>query len=137
LQALRISIHHPGKLADADDPTARHVRHPGLARNRRHVMLAMALEAYATEHDHFVITFNFLEGLLQNQRGILAVTGEKFLEGTRNASGSFDQSGSLRIIARPSNNRPERRFDIGYVGQTDIDAFRGSPQFQCMHIRTH
>ena len=90
-------------------------------------MLAMALEADATEHDHLVIAFDFLEGLLQNQRGILTISGEKFFKGTRDASGSFDQSGSLWIVARPSNNRPERRFDIGSVGPTDIDAFRGLP----------
>jgi hypothetical protein len=97
----------------------------------------MALEADATEHNHLVIALGFLEGLLQNQRGILAITGEKFIEGTSDASRSFDQSGSLRIIPRPSNNRPERRFDIGSVGPTDIDAFRGSPQFERMHIRAH
>ena len=48
-------------------------------------MLAMALKTDATEHDHLVIAFDFLEGLLQNQRGILAITGEKFLEGTSKA----------------------------------------------------
>jgi hypothetical protein len=90
-------------------------------------MLAMALEADATEHDHLVIALDFLEGLLQNQCGILTISGEKFLEGTSNASGSFDQSGSLRIVARPSNNRPERRFDIGSAGPTDIDPFRALP----------
>jgi hypothetical protein len=66
----------------------------------------------------------------------LAITSEKFLEGTSNATGSFDQSGSLRIVACPSNNRPERRFDISSIRPTDIDTW-GSPQFQCMHIRTH
>ena len=90
LQALRIGIHHPGKFADPDYPTARDVRDPGLTGNRRQVMLAMALEADSTEHNHLVIAFDVLEGLLQNQSGILAITSEKFLEGTSNATGSFD-----------------------------------------------
>jgi hypothetical protein len=97
----------------------------------------MALEADATEHDRFVIAFDFLEGLLQNPRRILAITSKKFLEGTSNAAGGFNQSGSLRIIARPSNNRPQRRFDISSVGPADVATFRGSPQFQYMHIRTY
>src|SRR6476469_5328337 len=100
-------------------------------------MLAMALEGDAAEHDHLVITFDFLEGLLQNQSGILAIAGKKFFEGTPNASGGFDQSRSLWIIARPSNDRPKCRFDIGSVGPTDIDVFRSPPQLQRMHIRVH
>ena len=62
------------------------------------MMLAMTLKADATEHNHLVIAFDFLEGLLQNQRRILAITGEKFIEGTSDASGSFDQSRPLWII---------------------------------------
>jgi len=42
-------------------------------------MLAMALEADATEHDHLVIAFDFLEGLLQNQCGILTIASKKIL----------------------------------------------------------
>ena len=43
----------------------------------------------------------------------------------------------LWIIARPSNDRPKCRFDIGSVRSNNVDALRGSHQFQCMHIRTH
>ena len=101
----------------------RNVRHPGLTDDRRQVMLAVAREPDAAEHDHFVITFGFFEGLLQDQCGILAVASKIFLEGTREASGSFDQTVPLRIITRPANDGPERIFDVGSGGPAGLHTF--------------
>jgi hypothetical protein len=139
LQAPGVGLHHPGEFADANHAPARDVRHPSLTDDRGQVMLAMALEADATEHDHFVIAFDFFEGLLQKQCGILAVASKEFLEGTSDASGSFDQAVSLWIISRPSNDGSERTFDIGSVGPAGLDAFRGPPRsyLQRKHVRIH
>ncbi len=56
-----------------------------MADDRRHVMLAVAFETNAAQHDHFVITFDFLEGLLQDRLGILIVAAKILLVGARQA----------------------------------------------------
>ena len=71
---------HPSELADANNVAVWNVGHPGLANDGRHVMLAMALETNATQHDHFVIAFDFLEGLLQDLGRILGIADEKLFE---------------------------------------------------------
>jgi hypothetical protein len=82
-----VDFDDPGELTDANYPTARDVRYPGPTDDRREVMIAVALEADAAEHNYFVIALEDLEGLLQNQRRILAVPGEILLKGSsRNIS---------------------------------------------------
>jgi hypothetical protein len=77
LEALGMGIDHLRELADADDTATRNIGHPRPSDDRRQVMFAIALEADAPQPDHLVIAFDFLEGLLQVQRGILTVACEK------------------------------------------------------------
>ena len=53
-----------GSWADANHATAWNIGHPGPADDGRQVMLAMALAANATQHNHLVVTLDFLECLL-------------------------------------------------------------------------
>ena len=43
-------------------------------------MLTMALEADTTQHNHFIITFNFLESFLQVFDWVLCVADKKLFE---------------------------------------------------------
>src|SRR5512135_807588 len=63
LQTLGVNLNHTGELADTNHTTAWNIGHPGLTDDGRHVVLAMAFKANATQYNHFVITFDFLEGL--------------------------------------------------------------------------
>ena len=52
-------------------------------------MFAMTLERNAPEHDHLVVTVDFLERLSQDLLGILSVTREVLLERAGDARGCF------------------------------------------------
>jgi len=80
----------------------------------------MALEANVPQHDHFVVTFDLLEGSFQNLSRVLTVTGEKLLKRAGHASGGLDQTVTSGIFARPSDNRSHRGFDFGSAGLLDL-----------------
>jgi hypothetical protein len=63
LEALGIDLNHPRELANANHTAAWNIAHPGLPDDGRHVILAVALKANATQHNHFVIAFDFLKSL--------------------------------------------------------------------------
>ena len=65
LQTLGLDLNHAGELTNANHTAAWNISHPSLPDNGRHVMLTMTLEADAAQHNHFVITFDFLESFLQ------------------------------------------------------------------------
>src|SRR5215813_2970563 len=115
LQTLGKYLYDAGKLANANHTTAWNVGDPNLADDRRHVMFAMALEANATQSNHFVIPFDLLECLLQNLDRVLAVAGKKFFKRARHACGSLGQTITFWIVAGPLNNAPKCRFDVGSV----------------------
>ena len=70
------------------------------------MMFAMVFEPNATQHNHFVVAFDFLESLLKDFDRILSVADEKLFERACHASrclGQPSRSGSSpvhRIIVR-------------------------------------
>ena len=101
------------------------------------MVLTMALEGDATQHDELVIALDFFERPLQKRRGIVTVAAKKFFECTSDASGRFDEAGSIWIIAGPSNDSPERVFNIGPLGSTDVGNVEALCQIQSTHVRSH
>ena len=79
-------------------------------------MLAMAFEPNATQHNHFVVAFDFLESLLKDFDRVLSIADRKLLERACHASGCLGQTITLRIVAGPSNNRSKCGFNIGSLG---------------------
>src|SRR5271169_4182558 len=80
LQTLSVDLNHAGELADANHTAAWNISHPSLPDDGRHVMLTMAFEADTTQHNHFVITFDFLESFLQEFDWVLGVADKKLFE---------------------------------------------------------
>src|SRR5690606_15600418 len=54
-----------GELADADDLSVRKIADVHLAGDRRHVMLAVRLEADVAQHDHLVVAVDLVERAAQ------------------------------------------------------------------------
>ena len=77
LQAPGIDLDHARELADADHAAARNIGHAGVADDRRHVVLAMALEANIAQHHHLVIALDLLEGFLQDGGRVLGIAGDR------------------------------------------------------------
>jgi hypothetical protein len=116
LQTFGIDLDQSGELTNANDTTAGHVSHPSLADNGCHVMLAMAFEPNATQHNHFVVAFDFLKSLLQDFDRVLSIADKKLFERARHAGGRLGQTITLRIVAAPSNKCSNCGFDIGSLG---------------------
>src|SRR5262245_22656347 len=116
LQTLCIDLDQPCELADANDTAAGHVGHPSLADNGRNVMLAVAFESDAAQHDHFVVTFDFLESLLQDFDWVLSIADKKLLKRARHAGGRLGQTITLWIVTGPSNDCSKCSLDIGSLG---------------------
>src|ERR1700730_5221570 len=120
LQTLGVDLKHASELADANHATAWNISHPSLPDDGRHVMLTMALEANATQHNHFIITFDFLERFLQEFDWVQGVADKNPFERACHACWSLDQAFPFRIIASPSNNGSKRSFDICSVGPVNL-----------------
>src|SRR5512139_2927035 len=116
LQSFGIDLDQPGELTNANDTAARHIGHPRLADNGCQVMLAMAFEPNATQHNHFVISFDLLEGLLQDFDRVLSIANKKIFERAYHASGRLSQTVTFWIVADPSNNCSKCGFDISSLG---------------------
>src|SRR5258708_39772116 len=81
--------------------------------DRRHVVLAMRLEADVAQHDHVVITFDFLEGAGQIFFGILRVTREPVLISADDTARRIEQAFPQRIVACPTEQRANGVFGLG------------------------
>lgn len=93
------------------------------------MMLAMTLEANAAQDDHLVVALDLLKGLLQDFDRIPRIAGEIFLERACDAIGRFAQTIARGIVAGPADHRPDRLFDLRFVGPLarrlrDRDAFQ-------------
>ena len=55
LEAARVGLDHARELADADDLAVGQVADVRAADDRRHVVLAVALELDVAQHDHLVV----------------------------------------------------------------------------------
>src|SRR5262245_32618665 len=100
-------------------------------------MFTMALEADATEHDHFIITFDLLESSLQNPGCILTITGKKLFKRSRETLRCFDQTRTSGIIASPADDRAKSLFYFCSIGSAGIAWLCDCCKFQGMHVRTH
>ena len=61
LQALGEDLHHAGDLGDADDAAVGQVGDVRHAQERRHVVLAVALDADVAQHDEIVVAAGLVE----------------------------------------------------------------------------
>ena len=77
-----------------------------------HVMLAVALEADAAQHDHLVVAFGLLEGLRQDCLGVLGVASEVFLVGPRHARRRLGKAIAIGVVPAPTDDGAEGRFDL-------------------------
>ncbi len=77
------------------------------------MMLAMALEGHAAQHDHLVIAVDLAEGLAQNLVRILLVAGEIFAVGAHHAVGRLDQAVAIGVLADPLEDGAERVLGLG------------------------
>ena len=76
-----------GQFRNADDAIRGYVAHMRLSDDGRQMMLAMRLEPNAAQHDHFVVTFDLLEGAGQIGLGIGGVAGKPIFERAGHARG--------------------------------------------------
>ncbi len=117
LQAMGEALHHPRQLGDAHHAVGRQVADMGAAHHRQHVVLAEANHADVAEHDQLVIAANLFEGALQIGAWLLAIAGEQFAVGARDAGGGFQQTFAVGIVARPADQGAHRRLGFG-LGRT-------------------
>src|SRR6188508_166986 len=98
------------QLADADDLAIRKVTDVHSADDRRHVMLAVRLEAYVAQHDHLVVAFDLAEGAPQELERVVFVAAEPILVSTNDASWSAQETFAVRVVADPFEQRPDGSF---------------------------
>jgi hypothetical protein len=82
LEPLRISFDDACKFRDPNDPFVWHIGYPGPPDDRSDVVLAMAFERDAPQHDHLIVPAGFLEGFLQYSLSVVLITGKIFPECT-------------------------------------------------------
>lgn len=80
------------------------------------MVLAVRFEADVAQDDHLVIGGRLLEcGGKQGDR-VLAVSGEDLLIGAHHALRCAFQPFAIRVVARPFDQRADRRFRLGLAG---------------------
>src|SRR3546814_2821188 len=77
------------------------------------MMLAMRLEGDVAQQDDLVIAADLFECARQMHRRILVVTLAIILPCTRDASGCFDQAFARGVLAEPTQQRLDRRENLG------------------------
>ncbi len=102
LQAAGEDLHHPRQLGDAHHPLGRHIGDVGLAEERSHVVLAVALHLDVAQHDDIVVAA-VLEGPLQQGVGILGIAREPFLERLDHPARGLDQALAGGVVAGPGD----------------------------------
>ena len=112
LEAPRKGLHDPREFADADDLVVRQIAHVRAPDDRRHVVFAVRLETDITQHDHLVVTVDFLESALQVLDRILLVAAEPVLVGRHDALRRVQQAFPARVIARPEQQGPDGFFGL-------------------------
>ena len=141
LQALGEDLDQAGQLGEANDLAGRHVRHPGLAQERRHVVFAVALHVDAAQHDHVVIALHVLEGPGKLLGRIAVIAGEPLAIGVDHALGRVEQAFAVRVVAGPGQQGPDGGHGLvsggalgGFKIKTGvIRADQGSLARQCVH----
>ena len=116
LQPLGVRLDDARELGDADDAPVGDIGDPGAPDDRGEVMLAVALEADAAQHDHLVVAFGLREGLGQDLLRVLVIAAKVFLVGARHARGRLDEAVAVGIVAGPADDGADRGLDLGAAG---------------------
>jgi len=120
LEAPRIALDHACELADADDLAIGQVADVGLADDRRHMVLAMALELDVAQHDQLVVAGDLLEGALEVFARLVGIAAEPVAVGIDDALGRVQQSLARRVLAGPAQQRAN-----GVLGLVAINTVAG------------
>ena len=141
LETLGEDLDQTGQLGETDDLAGRHVRDPGLAQERRHVVFAVALHVDAAQHDHVVIALHVLEGARQLLGRVAVVAGEPLAIGLDDALGRVQQAFAVGIVAGPGQQRPDGGHGLVFGGalggfkiKSGFGTDQGSLAGQCVHV---
>jgi hypothetical protein len=112
LESTGEGIHDPCQLADPDDLVVRQITDVCLADDGRHMVFAMRFEVDAAQDDHLVVSLDLLERALQEGHRVALITAEPVLVGLHDATRRIDESLTLRILPRPSQQRRDGVFRL-------------------------
>src|SRR5580704_16896784 len=113
LQPLGEDLDHARQLGDTHHPFVGNIADPHPADDRRDMVLAMALEGDAAQHDHLVVAVDLAEGLAKNLVRVFIVAGEIFAIGAHEAIGRLDQAVAIGVLANPLQDGAERVLGLG------------------------
>ena len=131
LQPLGEDLDHAGELGDPDDPFVRNVADPSPTNDRRDMMLAMAFEGDAAEHDHLVVALDLAECLVQNLVRVFVIAREIFAVSTHHTIGRLNQTVAIGVLANPLEYGAERLLGLG-VADRRLAAARRSLKFSSL-----
>ena len=103
LQSFGESLDYARQLGNSDHSSIWHIGYPCPADYWRNVVLAMALEGYSTQNDHFIISIRLLECRRKELRRIGGISREVFFERSCETCGGLEQSSAVRIVASPTD----------------------------------
>ena len=81
------------------------------------MVLAMALEGDAAQHDHLVIAIDLAEGLVQNLVRVFVIAGKIFAVGAHHTIGRLDQAVAIGVLANPFQDGAKRVFGLGVANR--------------------
>src|SRR5262245_11449280 len=125
LQPPRERLDDARELADADDGAIGEVADVHLAYDRRHVMLAVRLEADVAQHDHLVVALDLAERAPQELERIVVVAAEPVFVRADDAARGTEEPLAIRIVADPLQQRADSRFGFGARGFVALLLGRG------------
>src|SRR5262245_53722541 len=116
LQPPRERLDDARELADADHRAIGEVPDVHFADDRRHVMLAVRLEADVAQHDHLVVALDLAERAPQELDGIIVVAAEPVFVGAHDAARGTEEPLALGVVADPLEQRAYGRFGFAARG---------------------
>jgi hypothetical protein len=141
LETLGENLDQASQLGQAHDLAGRHVGHPGLAQERRHVVFAVALHVDAAQHHHVVIALHVLEGARKLLGRIAVIAGEPLAIGVDHALGRVEQAFTVGVVAGPGQQGPDGGHGLvsggalgGFKIKTGVRADQGSLAGQGVHV---
>src|SRR3569833_382114 len=105
LKTTRVAFDDTRELADPNFLVGRQVADVRAADDRGHVMLSMGLEGDVPQHDHLVVTTDFLEGAPQVLGRIQLVAGNPDTKDKDNTQKRLKKTLAIRVVPRPSQKR--------------------------------
>src|SRR6185436_7299248 len=114
------------QLADADDFSVGKVADVHSADDRRHVMLAVRLEADVAQHDHLVVALDLAERAPQELERVFVVPAEPIFVGADDSARCSDEAFAIGVVADPLQQRADGRFCLFARGLAVFGLGRGS-----------